>query len=304
MTDWAAVGGQQPVQPLSQTQFDSLPDRVSDGTFLQSGATGRIWRVVNGVATYVPSWAPYGGPRPSIVVDQAALDHAGTGGIWNRLVSGTPSPRMTGPGSAGTTGKKVSFEWFGGYSSSEVTGYDVRWRTARYDGRYGRWNRPAAWQRTRVTDVPLGMRAGQTSCVSVRARNRAGQRSGWSTQRCVARALDDRGLSRSSGWKARSGKDAFFGGTYLTTTRKGATVSRTGARVKRVGVVASTCPTCGKVAVLLDGKRIGTVRLAGPRRASQVLMLPAVSRQKATVTLKVRSSGQRVRIDGLVLSRS
>jgi hypothetical protein len=33
-------------------------------------------------------------------------------------------------------------------------------------------------------------------------------------------------------------------------------------------------------------------------------MLPAMSRQKATVTLKVRSSGQRVRIDGLVLSRS
>ena len=113
-----------------------------------------------------------------------------------------------------------------------------------------------------------------------------------------------RGYGRFLGWAARSGKDAYFGDTYVTTTRKGATLVRTGARVKRVGLVASTCPTCGKVAVLLDGKRIGTVDLAGPRRATTVLMLPAVSLQRATVTLRVRSSGQRVRIDGLVLSRS
>ena len=305
VSDWSAVGGgPQPATALSQSQFDSLPDRPRDGTFLQSGATGRIWRVVKGVATYVPSWAPYGGPQPSVVVDQAALDNAGTGGVWNRLTSGTPAPRMTGPAASGTTSKKASFTWFGGYSSSAVATYDVRWRKARYDGTYGPWTRPAGWQGTAVSDVPLGLRAGYTSCVAVRARNLAGQLSGWTTQRCTARSLDDRSLARSAGWTARSGKDAYFGGTYLTTTTKGATLVRTGARLKRVGVVASTCRTCGKVAVLLDGKRIGTVSLLGPRHASQVLMLPAVSRQKATVTLKVRSSGQRVRIDGLVLSRS
>jgi hypothetical protein len=305
VSDWAAVGGgPQPATALSQTQFDSLPDRPRDGTFLQSGATGRIWRVVKGIATYVPSWTPYGGPQPSVVVDQAALDRAGTGGPWNRLTSGTPAPRMTGPVARGTTTKQASFTWFGGYSSSAVATYDVRWRKARYDGTYGSWTRPASWQKTPVTDVPLGLRAGYTSCVSVRARNLAGQLSGWTAQRCTTRALDDRSLARSAGWASRSGKDSFFGGTYVTTTQKGATLVRTGARVKRVGVVASTCRSCGKVAVLLDGKRIGTVNLAGPKRASQVLMLPAVSRQKATVTLKVRSSGQRVRIDGLVLSRS
>jgi hypothetical protein len=305
VTDWAAVGGgPQPATALSQSQFDSLPDRPRDGTFLQSGATGRVWRVVKGVATYVPSWTPYGGPQPSVVVDQAALDNAGTGGAWNRLSSGTPAPRMTGPATGGTTSKKASFTWFGGYSSSAVATYDVRWRKARYDGSYGPWTRPAGWQKTAVSVVPLGLRAGYTSCVAVRARNLAGQLSGWTTQRCTARSLDDRSLARSSGWTARSDKDAYFGGTYLTTTRKGATLVRTGARLKRVGVVASTCRSCGKVAVLLDGKRIGTVNLAGTKHASQVLMLPAVSRQRATVTLKVRSSGQRVRIDGLVLSRS
>jgi hypothetical protein len=304
-TSWDAVGlPPQATSTLSQTQFDSLPDRPADGTFLQSGATGRIWRVVKGVATYVPSWTPYGGPQPSTVVDQAALDNAGTGGFWNLLTSGRPTPRMTGPSTPGTTSKKTSFTWFGGYSSSAVATYDVRWRKARYDGTYGPWSRPASWQRTPVTDVPLGLRAGYTSCVAVRARNRAGQVSGWTTQRCTSRALDDRSLSRSSGWRSGTHRDGFFGGTFVSTTRKGATLVRTGARVKRVGVVASTCPRCGKVAVLLDGERIGTVNLARPTRRSQVLMLRPVRLQRATVTLKVRSSGQRVRIDGLVLSRS
>lgn len=305
VSSWDAVGGgPQPVQTLSQSQFDSLPDRPEDGTFLRSGTTGRIWRVVHGVAAYVPSWAPYGGPQPSVVVDQAALDNAGTGGVWNRLSSGRPAPVMRGPAERGTTATRTRFTWFGGYSSSAVVGYDVRWRRAPYDGTYGPWARPAGWQRTPVTGVPLGLRAGTTSCVSVRARNKAGQLSAWTSQRCTARALDDSRLARSAGWTAKSGRSGYAGGTYLTTTTKGATVTRTGARVRRVGIVATTCRSCGKVAVLLDGRRVGTVDLAGPRRTSTVLMLPAVRRQQATVTLRVRSSGQRVRIDGLVLSRS
>jgi hypothetical protein len=303
VSDWAAVGGgPQPATTLSQTQFDSLPDRPRDGTFLQSGATGRIWRVANGVARYVPSWAPYGGPQPSVVVDQAALDNAGTGGVWNRLSSGLPTPQRRGPYEFGTIASHARFSWFGGYSSSAVTDFDVRWRKARWNGTYGSWNRPGAWQRTPVTDVPLGLRTGNTYCVSVRAHNRAGQRSDWLPARCLARALDDRSLLRSTGWTAKRGS-GYFGRTYLTTARKGATLTLPGARVKRVGLVASTCRSCGKVAVLIDGKRIRTVDLAGPRHKTQTLMLPAFRRQKATITLKVRSDA-RVRIDGLVVSRS
>ena len=58
------------------------------------------------------------------------------------------------------------------------------------------------------------------------------------------------------------------------------------------------------MAVLVDGKRIGRVNLAGPIRRTRVLMLPAFTRLHATVTLRVRSSGAPVRIDGLVLSRT
>jgi hypothetical protein len=303
VTDWTAVGGEQPVTPLSPTQFASLPQQPETGTFLQSGATGRIWRVAKGIATYVPSWTPYGGPKPSIVIDQAALDNAGLGGVWNHLASGTPAPRMTGPASAGTAAAKVRFTWFGGYSSSAVSTFDVRYRTAAWNGTYGSWTRPSSWQRTAATGEPLGVKTGHTSCVSVRARNKAGQLSAWSAQRCTARSLDDRALTRSSAWKAKTGS-GYVRRTYVTTTNKGATLTRTSAKVKRVGVMASTCRTCGKVAVLADGKRVGTINLAGANHRSTVVMGPVFARQTATITLRVRSSGARVRIDGLVLSRS
>ncbi len=303
VSDWAAVGGVQPVQTLSTTQFDSLPDRPREGTFLQSGATGRIWRVVKGVATYVPSWTPYGGPLPTIVIDQAALDNAGTGGVWNHLASGRPAPRTTGPTTFGSSASKQRFTWFGGYSSSVVTSHDVRWRRARWDGTFGAWTTPPRWQRTAATGAGLSMQPGYTYCVSVRARNKAKQLSDWTSSRCLARALDDRRLARSAGWSAKTAA-GFSGRTYLATKSKGASLTRTSARVRRVGVVASTCRTCGAVAVLVNGKRIGKVNLAGPFRRTHVLMLPAFTRRHATVTLRVRSSGAPVRIDGLVLSRS
>ncbi|MGH3659196.1 MAG: DUF1906 domain-containing protein, partial [Micromonosporaceae bacterium] len=145
-SSWESVGlPPQPVQSLSQTQFDSLPDRPDDGTFLTGGATGHIYRVSRGVASYVPSWTPYGGPQSTVTVDQAALDNAGTGGVWNRLTSGRPTVRTTGPTEGGTIGSKTRFTYAGGVSSSAVATYDVRWRRARWDGTYGSWNRPATW---------------------------------------------------------------------------------------------------------------------------------------------------------------
>jgi hypothetical protein len=305
VSSWESVGlPPQPVQTLSPTQFDSLPFRPKTGTFVVGHASGQIYRVAKGIASHVPSWTPYGGPKPTVTVDQAALDNAGTGGVWNHLLSGTPSVRTTGPTTRGTTNNRARFTYAGGISSSAVRNYDVRWRRARWDGSYEGWKRPATWQRTTNLDAVLGMRKGWTYCVSVRARNRAGQRSGWSGPRCHTRALDDRRLTPSSGWKARKG-DRYYAGTVRHTKRKNATLTRSGAKLKRVGIVATTCRRCGKVAVLVDGRRVGRINLKGDRtRRRQVLMLPAFKRERGTVTIRVRSRGLKVQIDGLVTSRS
>ena len=220
--------------------------------------------MVKGVATFVPSWAPYGGPKPTIVVDQAALDNAGTGGVWNlphQWQAGTaddraddarhrPRRRPGSPGSAATP----PAPW------PPTTSGSAR-PAGTAPSAPGPGPRPGRARRS--TDTPLGLRAGYDYCVSVRARNRAGQLSGWTGQRCLARALDDRGSDPSP--RAGSARAPRRSSTapYVTTTSKGATLVRTGAKVKRVGLVATTCRTCGKVAVLVDGKRIGTVNLAG-----------------------------------------
>ena len=303
-SSWESVGlPPQPVQQLSQTQFDSLRAQPANGTFVTGGATGQSFRVSSGVASYVPSWTPYGGPQPTVTVDQAALDNAGTGGVWNHLRSGKPSVRRTGPNTYGTAAGRARFTYQGGISSSAVANYDVRWRRARWVGTFGDWTRPAGWQKTTALGVTKGLAGGWTYCVSVRARNRAGQLSSWTGGRCLSRAMDDRRLAASAGWASRTG-DAYLQGTYRATKQKGATLSRSGARVRRVGVVATTCPKCGIVAVLVDGQRIGRINLSSPAfRRGQVTMLPAVKRQRATVTLKVFSTGKTVQVDGLVLSR-
>ena len=305
VTSWESVGvAPQAVTTLSQSQFDSLGAQPRTGTFLVGGATNRTYRVSKGIASYVPSWDPYGGPQPTVTVDQAALDNAGTGGAWNHLLSGKPTVRRTGPSTYGTTAGRVRFTYAGGISSSAVKNYDARWRRARWDGSFGDWIRPDGWQATTATGVTKGLSGGWTYCVQVRSRNRAGQLSGWTGGRCLARALDDRRLTPSAGWASR-GNAAWYQDTIRSTKRKGATLTRTGVRVRGVGVVATTCPTCGKVAVLVDGRRIGTVDLrSSAYHRSQVRMLPAVKRERGTVTLKVRSSGRLVQVDGLVLSRS
>jgi hypothetical protein len=208
------------------------------------------------------------------------------------------------PTEHGSTASRTRFGWTGGITASAVATYDVRWRRAKWNASYGSWTRPGSWQRTPVVDVPLGMRKGWTYCVSVRARNRAGLTSKWTGASCLARALDDRRLHESSGWKSRNGK-AYYAGSALVTRTRGASLTLPGANLKRVGLVATTCRTCGRVRVLVDGKKIKTVNLKASRtRRQQVLMLPAFGKERGTVTVQVRSNGRKVEVDGLVVSRS
>ena len=261
--------------------------------------------MVKGVATFVPSWAPYGGPKPTIVVDQAALDNAGTGGVWNLLTSGKPAPRMTGPTTLGTVLTKTRFTWFGGNTSSAVATYDVRCRKARWDGSFGSWTRPASWQGTTVTNTPLGLRAGYDYCVSVRARNRAGQLSDWSGQRCLARALDDKRPQRLVGLdSARAPRPS----TAAPRCPPRARAPRWSAPAPRSSGSAWWPPPAAPAARSRSSSTASgsaRVNLSSPsRHRRQVFMLPAVKRGKAHVTLRVLTSGLTVQVDGLVLSRT
>ncbi|MGZ4592337.1 MAG: DUF1906 domain-containing protein [Actinomycetes bacterium] len=304
---WAPFGGPQPVTEVSRTRFNLLPRYPRDGTFLQTGGTSRVFRVMGGVATFVPSWDAFGGPQPTTTVDPAALDLAGTGGVWNHLKSSKPSVRLTWPTSTTpfTTAGSTRVTWLGAVTASAIKSYDVRYQKARWNGLFSPWTYLKTWQKTTATGKSKSLPRGYDYCFSVRAHNRAGATTAWTPARCLARALDDRSLAASKGW-ARAKKSGYYDRTYTTTSRKGVTLTLRSARVARLGVVATTCPTCGTVRVTVTGKYVGTINLYSPTtRRQQMLTLPRFSRRTGDVVLKVVSAnGRRVQIDGLALART
>lgn len=221
------------------------------------------------------------------------------------LPSGTPvtpppMPTMTAPGSASvTTSASHTVRW---NAAAGATSYDVRYRRAPWNAGFGAYLHPATWQGLIAPSVPHTLARGSTTCYSVRARN-AGGTSTWSSERCMVAPLDQVALARSTGWTVQK-SGAYFGGSAWTATRTGRSLARTGAALRRVGVVATTCSACGVVDVFVGSARVGRISLARgtTTRHRQVLLLPAFSARKGTVRVVVVSNARTVRVDGLVVS--
>ena len=138
--------------------------------------------------------------------------------------------------------------------------------------------------------------------MEVRSRDAVGLLSAWSAPVCTTLPLDGGALTRSNGWSVVKGS-AFYGGSVLRTTTKGATLTRKGAVVDRVGLLVSECPSCGSVSVSVNGHVIKTFSLVASRSRNQVVLMLPVS-PLGTKAVVVRTlSGKQVSIDGLVLTR-
>jgi hypothetical protein len=200
-------------------------------------------------------------------------------------------------------GKSLTLHWSGkDAGGSSVASYDIRDRYAASGGGFGAFKYPAAWQHRTVPSLTVGLRQGYSYCYSVRARDRVGNLGAWSSERCTMAVYDDRALAASGPY--RRSHSAYMYGTYTRTFAARQSLSRSGIRARRVGIVAAVCSTCGAVDVWLGGVRVGTVNT---RRATtkwrQVLWLP---RQATTRTgsLVLRSSSSRpVFVDGVVLQK-
>lgn len=67
---------------------DARGYRVLDfdvGRFIRTAQDGRVYRLVGGAPVYVSSWAPFGGPRPTLTVDAVTVARAGGEGRWSHL---------------------------------------------------------------------------------------------------------------------------------------------------------------------------------------------------------------------------
>jgi surface antigen len=85
VSTWTAFGGNQPTHLISSTSLSALPARPANGTFIKGAQRGEIYRIAGGAPVYVSTWSAFGGNQPVVVVDQLAIDKAGTSTQFNHL---------------------------------------------------------------------------------------------------------------------------------------------------------------------------------------------------------------------------
>jgi hypothetical protein len=187
--------------------------------------------------------------------------------------------------------------------ASGAVNYDVRYRKAAYNGAFGS---PVLWKSaTTAKSGTFAAAAGTTYCWSARSRAASGAVSAWTKETCTAIPLDERSMTKSSGWTSGTGS-AYYKSTYRRSTTKGAKLTRTGVQAKRIALVVQTCPTCGKASVYLNGTLLKTVSLVSSTTKNKRIIPIATFTDVRTGTLvvKVATSGKKVLIDGVALSRS
>ncbi len=157
-------------------------------------------------------------------------------------------------------------------------------------------------QSTTARSTILKVSAGYQYCVSVRARDLAGNIGPWGTERCTVVAMDDRLLAASSGW-SRGTSSSYVYGTWTRATSSKVSLTRAGVSARRVGVIVTTCPTCGAVDVYVGSTYAGRVSAySSTWRTRQVKWLPAFgSTRSGTLTLRTTSS-RAVVVDGVLVS--
>ncbi|MFC6152311.1 hypothetical protein [Nocardioides yefusunii] len=200
---------------------------------------------------------------------------------------------------------------------------DVQVRTTTATGASGRWTSPASLQKLALTrgarTVPLTKIAtGAQVCLRTRARDDFGNVSDWSDQTCTVRAFDDRAFTPRSRQRTVKAKATRLAGKKYaagTATRLGATGAAgrhtvlDGPRTNgHAGwLVATTCPTCGKVRVEIRSGAATTtskvIDLRSKKTKHQVLksVRGLGPLKKGTVRI-IRVSGKPV-IDGIALHR-
>ena len=221
------------------------------------------------------------------------------------LVDGTaPSATLKTPTAPFVLAATTNVSWSGADTGSGIASYQLRYQRAVWNGTFGLWTYPSAWQALHVTSVAPTLSVGYTYCYAVRSVDHAGNTSAWTASRCTARSVDDRAGVISTGW-IRGASSAYYLGTYTQTTGLSRTVTFKSARLDRVGIVATKCPTCGVVWVYAGPTVVGKVSLYSATTVRKALIvLPRFSLRTASIVVKVMTSGKLVQLDGLAVSEA
>jgi hypothetical protein len=234
-----------------------------------------------------------------------ARDKVGNTSGWSASACSTvdyTAPKVT----TATTGGRVSLTTPVRFSYSfsddhTVASYDVGYRSAAAGKALGAWVYPAGWQGIHSTSVSMTPAIGADTCLIVRARDAAGNASGWSAAACAALPQDDRAFA-AKGSVART----TYAGAYRTTLSRlggsGASLSKDGEAGNRIAVTVLAGPNQGAVDLTFAGRRIGRVSLAATTWSRKVVYLPVTAWTTGRVTVTSVSTLP-ASIDGVALLR-
>ncbi|MEV0286307.1 hypothetical protein AB0H36_19520 [Kribbella sp. NPDC050820] len=185
--------------------------------------------------------------------------------------------------------------------NTELSTYDVVYRTAPAGRSLGQWVFPAGWQKMRATSVSMTVAGGSDTCFMVRARDAAGNLSAWSPSVCTSLPLDDRSLS-IVGSVTRANTAMGIYGTASRLNKPGAGLYRTGQVGNRIAVVALSGPGQGAVDVWHAGRKLGRISLAATSWSRRTYYLPVTPYVSGTVSI-VSASTAYAWIDGFTALR-
>jgi len=269
-------------------------------TFNLGGSTATAGNGVATVSFTVPSG--YG----TTVKLSASVVNSKNDSSWSAI--NTPSVHVVGPrvtmaaAPAGTVAPTYTFSWTGVDGSARPPAYDVQYERAAWNSAFGAWSSPSGWTGTASTSKALSLAQGYVYCVRVRAYGVLGNYGNWSVPRCLARPLDDRSMTAGTGW-TRGTTSGYYNSTWTSSTTYGSGLTRTGAALTEVGVLATTCASCGSVAMYVGNTYVGSISLySASTHRQQLRTVRAFGfRDRVTVTLRVATKGKLVQIDGLLI---
>jgi uncharacterized delta-60 repeat protein len=196
---------------------------------------------------------------------------------------------------------KTTIRWRATDDNTGVKSYEVQRRAATYkQDHYGTWS---LWKSTTLTRATFRGKPGHTYCFHARARDYAGNRGAYGTPACTSVPLDDRALGGTASWTQLS--DAgYYRGTAVTTTQAGDELRLRGAKWRHLAVLATTCPTCGKLRVYLGRTLLTTLDLhSATTRHGRVLAVAHTKKvREGRIRLVQQSAGKQVTVEGLGIS--
>lgn len=306
--------------------FNRLAGTTGPGFGSGDCTTGQFTRFADTAATTFGGASPYAGSyRPhaalsamlnrgavgdwKLVVKDMATGETGTLQCWrlNLTVYDANKPTVSMSSLSPSFQKKSGFtlSWSGADAENALDLLEAEQRSAAYNKNLGAFS---VWQsvagQPSVTQGFTG-KAGYTYCFRARAVDESLNASAYAGPTCTAIPLGSASLSHAGKW-AKKRTAGYYTNRYSSSRTKGASISRSGIKAKRIAIVATKGPGMGTVNVYLGKTLLKTVKLSAAKlRKKQVIEVKRYGSVKSgTVKIVVTSRRKEVRIEGLGLSKT